>query len=72
MKTTRFQILCKDNVWRWVFCRSQNTRDLQTGSQVIATEREDGAYVSYGPTQPEKDLDYFLSHANGAQVRISA
>jgi hypothetical protein len=66
---TRFQILCKDGLWRYVFCRSGNSSDAKTGSAIITTEAPSRAYVSHGETQHARDLEYFASHANGAQVR---
>jgi hypothetical protein len=69
MNSTRFQILCRDGVWRFVFCRSLNSTDRHTGSALIPTEARARAYLSYGDTQPEKDLAYFTEHANGAAVR---
>ena len=66
---TRFQILCTDGAWRYVFCRSLNGSDRLTRSAVISTENRGRAYVSHGPTQPARDLEYFTEHANGATVR---
>jgi len=66
---TRFQILCTDGAWRFVFCRSLNSSNPLTRSSVIPTDHRGRAYVSHGPTQPPKDLAYFTEHANGATVR---
>ncbi len=70
MSATSFQVLCKDGLWRWVFCRSLNGSDAKTGSAVISTESYNRAFKSYGHTQAAKDLEYFTEHANGAQVRF--
>ena len=69
MQSTRFQILCADNLWRYVFCRSLNGSNQLTRSSVIPTETRAKAYVSYGAEQPDKDLVYFTEHANGRTVR---
>jgi hypothetical protein len=69
MHSTRFQILCKDGAWRYVFCRSLNSSDPLTGSQVIPTEYAHKAYKSFGADFAAKSLEYFAEHANGAQVR---
>jgi hypothetical protein len=64
MKRTRFQVLCADNVWRYVFCRSMNGGSPLTRSEIIPTETRQKAYVG-----TEKDLAYFQEHSNHAPIR---
>jgi hypothetical protein len=71
MKTTRFQILCSDRVWRFIFCRSLNTTNLQTFSSLVATESKDRAFVAYGEEYAAKSMAYFTEYANGAPVRFA-
>lgn len=71
MTTFRFEIHCKDDAWRWIFCRSLNGSDEVTGSQIISTEIRERAYVAYSEESAHNSLAYFSEHANGCQVRIA-
>ena len=70
MNSTRFQILCKDGAWRYVFCRSGNSTNPQTGSSIIPTDDRDKAYVAHSQAQADKDLAYFVAHGNGRIVEL--
>jgi hypothetical protein len=73
VKTYRFEILCTDNKWRYVFCRAMNGGyDFATDSAVITTERKANAYASYSEEQASKDMAYFSEHSHGAVVRVAA
>ena len=69
---TRFKILCADNVWRFVFCRSLNGYDAKTKSGVISTECRGRAYVSFSDEQATRDAEYFKQHAHGLEVKREA
>lgn len=72
MFSTRFQILCPDGQWRYVFCRSVNSTDPVTGCAVISTEARGRAFVAYSATQAEKDREFFTESAHGAAIRFAS
>lgn len=72
MNSARFQILCLDGVWRWVFCRAMNgANDPRTASAIVTTDRKQSAFVAWGETAIADSLAYFAQHSHGRTVRTA-
>ena len=60
----KLQIKTLSGVWHYVFCRSLNSTDPETGSAIIHTTLRSKALDARGD-----NLEYITRHANGREVR---
>jgi hypothetical protein len=61
----RYQITCLDGKQRWIFAKSGNAIDKQTGTALIVTDDKLKAYKEHGVFS----LAYFQKSANGLEVK---
>jgi hypothetical protein len=67
----RFEVLTKSGVWKYVFCRSMNSCDRETGNSIVPTENKEKAYTAHSTEGMHDSLDYFRRFAGENNVRFA-